>query len=213
LKKSELKFASALSVVYFIVAMLYVYFLEFTFELHRVLIMLFLVTINVLTIFILYYFKKFLKYYYKFKDTSRLIYIIMILETIHNIYLIIFFEKLNRTDNQYVITASIGATIIAGLFLVYMMLTTKVLKVSKKSTRLMIPFAVSFYLIPIISLISFGYSIILDQKVMITAYEYNNTSLLFNVLKSFPFLLLTVVYYRGWYLKNQKKMAISSGKK
>lgn len=137
----------------------------------------------------------------------------MILETIHNIYLIIFFEKLNRTDNQYVITASIGATIIAGLFLVYMMLTTKVLKVSKKSTRLMIPFAVSFYLIPIISLISFGYSIILDQKVMITAYEYNNTSLLFNVLKSFPFLLLTVVYYRGWYLKNQKKMAISSGKK
>jgi len=203
MKKYDLKVASVFSVLYFILSMVYSYLLICKLDLWRLIIILFLVVLTLLTVIIFLYFKRFLKYYYNFKDHRNLIYWLIIMEIFHNTYLIVFYNQLDKSNNYYFLSATIGAIISALLFVFYMAIAAKLLKIAKKSTRLMLPFAFSFFLIPIIAIISFSYSIIFQAHDIISTFEYNNTSLLFTFLKAFPFLLLTLIYYRAYYRKHK----------
>jgi|GEM_PF-1836981 len=206
MKKSNLQYAAIFSIVYFLLSMFYSYILIYSVEIYRLVIILFLTILTLLTVIIFLYFKRFLKYYYNFKDHNRLIYWLILMEILHNSYLITFYNQLNKTNNYYYIAATIGAVISALMFVFYMSIAAKLLKIAKKSTRLMLPFAWSFFLIPIIAIVSFTYSIVFQEEDIVTSFEYNNTSLLLSFLKAFPFLFLTLVYYRAYIHKHKHQI-------
>ncbi|MBL6962586.1 MAG: hypothetical protein ISR55_02085 [Bacteroidetes bacterium] len=199
--RRDLKVASGFSLFYGIFSMIYSFGLIGE-SLSDTAITLYLILITVLVSIILLYFKRFLKYYYNFKDKTHVIIWIISLEIVHAIFIIIFSENLKRTNDFYFIYSSMAILLSTVLLLFYAIFASKLMTLSRKRTKLILPFALSFYLIPVISILSFSYSIFLDGDVM-HAIEYNNSALILTFLKIFPFLLLPVLYYRAYFQKKR----------
>ncbi|HPD65912.1 MAG TPA: hypothetical protein P5050_09310 [Bacteroidia bacterium] len=202
MRKNELKIASAFSLIYFLMSMVYSYFIVYQ-EPKRWFITLSLIIITICNAIIFLYLKKFLKYYYNVKDRNYTIYTIIALESFINFVLICCYKNIDPFKTYYFVYVIILAVATAVLMGFYMALASKLMRVAKKSTRLMIPFAYSFYLIPLTIFVTFFYALLQGQD-LVDAFEIHDTSLIFSFLKSFPFLLLMALYYRAWLKKHRK---------
>lgn len=192
MRRNELQLASVFSAANFLINMIFSY-LEIYQEMERFVFSVFTSLIIILNIIIFLYFKKFLKYYYNFKDKSHIIYTIIIIETFINLILMLCYEKFDQFNQYYYVWVTILSILNALLLGFYMALASKLQKIVKKGSRLMYPVYLSFYLIPISILITFFYSLMKGSN-LIESFEMHNASILFSFLKSFPFLMLILLY-------------------
>ena len=199
--KRDLQIASVFSILYGLVGIFYSYSLinQFLGE-HTKVFLLLLVTSLVAVILVL--FRNFLKYYYNFKDQSNLILWIIILEFLHALFVIIFSRQLKESYDLYFLYSSLALFLSAILLIFYAVFATKLISLSKKRTILMKPFALSFFLIPLITILSFVFSLIRGEN-MVKSIEYNNSALILTILKMIPFLMLPFLYTRAY--NNKKK--------
>jgi hypothetical protein len=203
--KKDIRIASVFSFVYAVISIIYSIGLIYD-KLSSNTATLYLILVTILVSIILLYFKRFLKYFYNYRDKGNFMVWIIILEIIHALYIIVFSNGLQKSNDFYFIYSSMAILLSTILLLFYAIFASKLLTLSRKRTTLILPFALSFYLIPIITIVSFSYSIFVGDSV-IHAIDYNNSALILTFLKLFPFLLLPILYIQAY---RQKKSSHSN---
>jgi hypothetical protein len=166
----------------------------------------YLLLITLLVSIVMLFFKRFLKYYYNYRDKFNLIIWIILLEVLHTVFILVFSDHLIRTNDFYFIYSSMAILLSAILLLFYAVFASNLMTLSRKRTRLITPFAISFYLIPLITILSFSYSLIVGEDV-IHAIDFNNSALILTILKMIPILMLPILYVQAY---RQKKTSHSN---
>jgi len=202
MRSNELRIASLFSFLYAALTLFYSYKLIYG-EHSRAFIVFCLVVLTILLIIVFLYFKRFLKYYYNYKDKENFIIYIIVFEVLHNVFMMVFLDRLNHDDDLYFVYSTVVALLSAILITFYILFSVRLFRLGAKYTRLMQVFSFLFILIPILTIISFLFSLFIGKD-LFTSLEYNNSSFLFAFLKLFPIIVLPALYYRSYLRKKYK---------
>ena len=181
MRSKELRTASLFAILYAIAASVYTYVLLFA-DYNSQFIIFSLPILTILIIIVFLYLKRFLKYYYNYKDKENFVFFIILFEIFHSLFMIIFIHRLHKSDDYYFVYSSYVALIVAVLIAFYIVFSVKLYRIGSKYTRFMKLFSVLFIVVTIYIIFSFLFSLLTEQS-LLNSFDYNSSSYMLPSLK------------------------------